>query len=90
MLCCLLSVCAVCVCCLCVLCVCAVLSVMLVTTGVGGVGLTLTSADRVVVFDPDWNPANDDQAVDRGSPQPAQGTGHTDLIEHSTQVTDHR
>jgi len=35
------------------------------TTGVGGLGLTITGADRVVLFDPDWNPANDSQAVDR-------------------------
>ncbi|XP_029463405.1 DNA excision repair protein ERCC-6-like [Rhinatrema bivittatum] len=40
-------------------------SVFLLTTQVGGVGLTLTAADRVVVFDPSWNPATDAQAVDR-------------------------
>merc|ERR1719401_1696937 len=38
---------------------------MLLTTGVGGVGLNLTSADRVVMVDPAWNPAVDAQAVDR-------------------------
>jgi len=38
---------------------------MLLTTGVGGVGLNLTSADRVVMIDPAWNPATDAQAVDR-------------------------
>ena len=32
---------------------------------VGAVGLTLTGADRVVIFGPDWNPAIDNQAVDR-------------------------
>ncbi|XP_071945347.1 DNA excision repair protein ERCC-6-like isoform X2 [Antedon mediterranea] len=42
-----------------------VYSVFLLTTQVGGVGLTLTAADRVVVFDPHWNPATDNQAVDR-------------------------
>lgn len=37
----------------------------LLTTGVGGVGLNLTGADRVIVLDPAWNPAIDAQAVDR-------------------------
>ncbi|XP_068120439.1 DNA excision repair protein ERCC-6-like isoform X2 [Hyperolius riggenbachi] len=40
-------------------------SVLLLTTQVGGVGLTLTAANRVVIFDPSWNPATDSQAVDR-------------------------
>ncbi|XP_065180569.1 DNA excision repair protein ERCC-6-like [Sycon ciliatum] len=37
----------------------------LLTTQVGGVGLTLTAADRVIIVDPSWNPAVDAQAVDR-------------------------
>ena len=37
----------------------------LLTTKVGGFGLNLTGADRAVIMDPDWNPANDNQAVDR-------------------------
>lgn len=41
------------------------IDVMLLTTGVGGVGLTLTNADRVVIYDPNWNPAVDSQAIDR-------------------------
>eukprot|EP00931_Biecheleriopsis_adriatica_P075533 TRINITY_DN4937_c0_g1_i1.p1 TRINITY_DN4937_c0_g1~~TRINITY_DN4937_c0_g1_i1.p1 ORF type:complete len:1573 (+),score=524.53 TRINITY_DN4937_c0_g1_i1:64-4782(+) len=38
---------------------------MLLSVAVGGVGLNLTSADRVVLVDPAWNPAIDAQAVDR-------------------------
>lgn len=41
------------------------ISVFLLTTQVGGVGLTLTGADRVIIYDPSWNPATDAQAVDR-------------------------
>lgn len=32
---------------------------------VGGVGLTITGADRVILCDPAWNPAMDAQAIDR-------------------------
>lgn len=39
--------------------------VLLLTTKVGGVGLNLTSADRVIIYDPSWNLALDEQAVDR-------------------------
>lgn len=39
--------------------------VMLLSTKAAGVGLTLIGADRVVVYDPSWNPAEDSQAVDR-------------------------
>lgn len=38
---------------------------LLMTTKVGGQGLNLTCADRVVIVDPDWTPANDNQAVAR-------------------------
>eukprot|EP01129_Flabellula_baltica_P010184 TRINITY_DN4279_c0_g1_i3.p1 TRINITY_DN4279_c0_g1~~TRINITY_DN4279_c0_g1_i3.p1 ORF type:complete len:406 (+),score=87.75 TRINITY_DN4279_c0_g1_i3:1487-2704(+) len=39
--------------------------IFLLTTKVGGVGINLTGADRVVIFDPDWNPATDLQARER-------------------------
>merc|ERR1719183_3358047 len=38
---------------------------MILTTRVGGVGLNITGADRVVIFDPDWNPMTDVQARER-------------------------
>jgi DNA excision repair protein ERCC-6 len=39
--------------------------VMLLSTKAAGVGLTLTGADRVILYDPSWNPSEDSQAVDR-------------------------
>jgi hypothetical protein len=41
------------------------LDVMLLSTKAAGLGLTLTGADRAVIYDPSWNPAEDSQAVDR-------------------------
>ena len=40
-------------------------TVFLLTAQVGGVGLTLTGADRAVIYDPSWNPSGDNQSVDR-------------------------
>ncbi|KAG2499868.1 hypothetical protein HYH03_002159 [Edaphochlamys debaryana] len=39
--------------------------VFLLTSQVGGLGLTLTAADRVIIVDPAWNPSIDNQSVDR-------------------------
>ncbi|KAF2494215.1 hypothetical protein BU16DRAFT_463647 [Lophium mytilinum] len=39
--------------------------VFLISTRAGGVGLNITSANKVVVMDPNWNPSYDLQAQDR-------------------------
>ncbi|XP_046391491.1 DNA excision repair protein ERCC-6-like [Ischnura elegans] len=39
--------------------------VFLLTTRVGGLGVNLTGANRVLIYDPDWNPATDTQARER-------------------------
>ena len=41
------------------------LHVFLLTTKVGGLGINLTGADRVIIYDPDWNPSTDIQARER-------------------------
>lgn len=38
---------------------------MLLTTKTGGVGLNLTGANRIILYDPDWNPQSDAQARER-------------------------
>lgn len=40
-------------------------SVFLLNLKAGGVGLTLTQADTVILYDPWWNPAAERQAMDR-------------------------
>ncbi|RMD41848.1 hypothetical protein DV735_g3273, partial [Chaetothyriales sp. CBS 134920] len=41
------------------------LHLFLLTTKVGGLGVNLTGADRVIIYDPDWNPSTDLQARER-------------------------
>lgn len=39
--------------------------VFLISLKAGGVGLNLTAADTVIIYDPWWNPAAEQQAIDR-------------------------
>ncbi|ODM94276.1 DNA excision repair protein ERCC-6 [Orchesella cincta] len=41
------------------------LFVFILTTRVGGLGVNLTGANRIIIFDPDWNPSTDSQARER-------------------------
>lgn len=40
-------------------------SILFLTTQIGGLGLNLTGADTVILYEHDWNPFNDLQAMDR-------------------------
>ena len=44
---------------------CSDIHVFLLTTKVGGLGINLTGANRVIIYDPDWNPSTDIQARER-------------------------
>jgi len=41
------------------------IKILLVTKAIGGVGLNLSSANSVIMFDSDYNPTVDMQAIDR-------------------------
>lgn len=42
---------------------CTRVAVFLLSSKAGGVGLNLTGASRLVLYDVDWNPANDLQVL---------------------------
>jgi chromodomain-helicase-DNA-binding protein 4 len=55
------------------------IKVFLLTTRTGGLGINLTSADTIIIFDADWNPHQDIQAMARASiGQKEAGFGSTD------------
>ncbi len=39
--------------------------IFMLSTKAGGLGINLIGADRVIIYDIDWNPQNDVQAMDR-------------------------
>lgn len=39
--------------------------IFILTTKVGGLGTNLTGANRIIIYDPDWNPSTDMQARER-------------------------
>lgn len=40
-------------------------NVYLISTRAGGLGINLTAADSIILYDSDWNPSMDKQAIDR-------------------------
>ena len=58
--------------------------VFMLSTKAGGLGINLTGADRVVIYDIDWNPQNDVQAMDR-----AYRIGQTKPVQVYKLITEH-
>ena len=54
--------------------------VLLMSYGAGGVGLNLQFAEYVFLFDRWWNPAVEDQAINRAHRIGAAGAGHRDAV----------
>lgn len=59
-------------------------AIFLISTKAGGLGLNLVAADRVIIYDIDWNPQNDLQATDR-----AYRIGQTKAVTVYRLITEH-
>jgi SWI/SNF-related matrix-associated actin-dependent regulator of chromatin subfamily A member 5 len=58
--------------------------IFLLSTKAGGLGINLVGADRVIIYDMDWNPQNDIQAMDR-----AYRIGQTKAVHVYKLITEH-
>ena len=58
--------------------------IFMLSTKAGGLGINLTGADTVIIFDIDWNPQNDVQAMDR-----AYRIGQTKMVHVYKLITEH-
>ena len=58
--------------------------IFLLSTRAGGLGVNLIGADRVIIYDIDWNPQNDIQAMDR-----AYRIGQDKQVQVFKMVTEH-
>lgn len=58
--------------------------IFLLSTRAGGLGINLVSADTVIIYDIDWNPQNDIQAMDR-----AYRMGQTRTVHVYKLITEH-
>ena len=58
--------------------------IFMLSTKAGGLGINLIGADTVIIYDIDWNPQNDVQAMDR-----AYRIGQTKLVHVYKLITEH-
>ena len=56
--------------------------IFMLSTRAGGLGINLVSASVVIIYDIDWNPQNDSQAMDR-----AYRTGQTKPVNVYKMIT---
>jgi SNF2 family DNA or RNA helicase len=58
--------------------------IFMLSTRAGGLGVNLVSANVVIIYDIDWNPQNDSQAMDR-----AYRIGQTRPVNVYKMITEH-